>query len=262
MQTIAKETTIYGNGLMSGVECSVTLFPSEEKGIRFFAPNGKSPIYARVENVVSTDNCVVLANEEGSKVVLVEHFMAACAFAGIDSLDVCVGSYELPILDGSAAEWYKMLTKTGQISSTDFDKPMNTNDIALLPSGELKISYCVDFKHPELKNRWYSFDLSQDKAQILESRTFGYLKDLEKFQQAGMALGVSKDNTVGLTDDGYTTALKSDLEPVKHKILDLIGDLYLTGLNPLGFNAHIIAINAGHRSHVEFARTVTSARKD
>ncbi|OGI04190.1 MAG: hypothetical protein A2Y25_08770 [Candidatus Melainabacteria bacterium GWF2_37_15] len=257
MQTTGKEITISGKGLMSGRECSVNLFPSEEKGIRFYLSNSKTPIIACAENVVSTDNCVVLGNSEGLKVVLVEHFMAACAFAGIDSLDVCLSSFELPILDGSAAEWYKILPNAENIEETTFEKPLASNNVMLMPANELKITYCVNFDHPELKNRWVSFDLSQDKTQIIEARTFGYLKDLERFQQAGMALGVTQENTVGLTEDGYTTALRSEFEPVKHKILDLIGDLYLTGMNPLGFKVHIIAYNAGHKAHVEFARLVS-----
>ncbi len=257
MQTITKEATIYGKGLMSGVDCTVRLFPSEDRGIKFYVPQGKSPIYAQTENVISTDNCVVLGNEDGSKVVLVEHFLAACAFAGIDSLDVCLGSHELPILNGSALEWHKAFSKNEDAKQICFEKSLNINDIALLPADELKITYCINFDHPELKNSWYSYDLSQDKTQILEARTFGYLKDLEKFQQAGMALGVTQENTIGLTDNGYTTELRSEFEPIKHKILDLIGDLYLTGLNPLGFKAHIIAINAGHRSHIEFASVIS-----
>lgn len=256
MQTITKEITIAGKGLMSGLECNVTLFPSEKKGIRFYLSDAQVPVTASCDNVVSTDNCVVLGNKEGAKVVLVEHFMAACAFAGLDSLDVCMDSFELPILDGSAIEWYKILTKNVEIKPTNFDKPLYTNKITLLPADEFKITYCVDFDHPELCNRWASYSLEMGKSNILEARTFGYLKDLEKFQQAGKALGVTKENTLGLTETSYTTELRSELEPVKHKILDLIGDLYLTGLNPLGFKAHIIACGAGHKAHVEFAKII------
>lgn len=256
MQTITKEIKTFGKGLMTGLDCTVTLFPSEEKGIRFFVPEGKTPLIASPENVASTDNFVALGNSEGLKAVLVEHFMAACAFAGIDSLDVCLGCFEVPIMDGSAAEWYKLLSQNNEIKETSFEKPIYTDKITLIPANELKITYCVDFDHPHLKNRWVSFDLSQDRNEIIEARTFGYLKDLERFQQAGMARGVTIENTVGLTDDGYTTELRSEFEPIKHKILDIIGDLYLTGLNPLGFKAHIIAYNAGHKAHVEFAKVL------
>ena len=90
--------------------------------------------------------------------------------------------------------------------------------------------------------------------EIIEARTFGYLKDLERFQAAGYSKGVTIENTVGLTDDGYTTELRSIYEPVKHKVLDIIGDLYLTGFNPLKINANILVKEAGHAIHVQVAK--------
>ncbi len=265
MKTVSKEIKISGKGLMSGLDCNVNIFPSGEKGIKFYVSAAKTPVIAGYKNVVSTDNCVTLANSENTRVTLVEHFMGACAFAGIDSLDVCVDSPELPILDGSSMEWYSHFMDAGTDSGSDteqvcFEKPLavadNKTNLALIPADELQITYCVNFNHPELGNRYTVFDLSQDKARIIEARTFGFLKDLEKFRQAGMALGVNHENTVGLTEDGYTTELRSEFEPIKHKILDLIGDLYLTGLNPLDFKAHIIAKNAGHKTHVQFAKLI------
>ncbi len=263
LKTIRQEINISGIGLMRGLECNVNIFPSQEKGIKFYTSDAKTPVIADCQNIISTDNCVVLGNSENAKVVLVEHFMAACAFWGIDSLDVCIDSPELPILDGSSLEWSKLFEENSEnteIKETNFAKPIgisnNNFDIALIPAEGFKITYCVNFDHPDLKNRWISLDLEQDKIQILEARTFGYLKDLEKFQKAGMALGVTPENTVGLTDEGYTTDLRSEFEPVKHKILDLIGDLYLSGYNPLGFKAHIIAKDAGHKIHTEFAKII------
>lgn len=249
---------------MSGKECNVNLFPSEQKGIRFYVPDVKTPILADYKNVVSSQNCVTLANNEGAKVILVEHFMAACAFAGIDSLDVCLDSSELPALDGSSLEWYNLLEKKDLTESTIFEKPINFSEnkteITLTPADSLKITYCLNLDHPDYQNREITFDLN-NKKEILSARTFGYLKDLEKFQKAGMSLGATTENAVGLTETGYTTELHSEFEPVKHKILDLIGDLYLTGLNPLGFKAHIFAKNAGHKSHIEFAKLIDSYLK-
>jgi UDP-3-O-[3-hydroxymyristoyl] N-acetylglucosamine deacetylase len=188
--------------------------------------------------------------------------MAACALAGIDSLDVCLEGAEVPILDGSAKGWFDVFQKAGieQAASESiiFDRPLayaeGNTIISLVPSDKLTISYLVNFDHSELKNCWINWDFDGDNTEIIEARTFGYLKDLEKFHKAGLALGANIDNTVGLTEDGYTVALRSALEPIKHKILDIIGDLYLTGLNPLDFKAQIIAKEAGHRSHVEFAK--------
>jgi len=250
---------------MSGHNCNVKLFPSEKKGINFYVSGAKTSVAAHYKNVVSTDNCVVLGNNEGGKVILVEHFMAACAFAEIDSLDVCIDSPELPILDGSAFKWHNLLKDAGinQENSSgefSFEKPLEFSDgdinITLIPADQFKITYCVNLDHPDFKNRRVSLDLNKNKKEILTARTFGYLKDLEKFQNASMSLGVTSENTVGLTQTGYTTELHSEFEPANHKILDLIGDLYLIGFNPLKFKAHIIAKNAGHKTHIEFAKVI------
>ena len=123
----------------------------------------------------------------------------------------------------------------------------------VLPSDELYISYAVNYEHPDLNRRWVSYNPKQ-KEEIIEARTFGFYKDLKKFQMLGFARGVNIDNTLGLQDEGYTSPLKSDLEPVKHKILDLIGDFYLTGVNPLNLKCQILVKEAGHAVHVKTAR--------
>ena len=265
MATIKKDINISGKTLMSRQESSVTLFPSQTTGIRFFLEGSQKPVLASPFNVVSTDNCIVLANET-AKIILVEHFMAACAFAGIDSLDVCLSCSEMPILDGSSLKWFELFTEAGIeeenfAESIEIPEPVfysdNKSVISVIPAEKFKITYCINFDHPDLKNRWISFDLSQDKNLILEARTFGCLKDLEKFQKIGLALGVSIENTVGLTENGYTTELRSEYEPLKHKILDLIGDLNLLSFNPLNLKAHIIAQEAGHKSHVELAKKIS-----
>ena len=259
MGTIKKEAKISGIGLMVGEICDVHIFPSEKSGIRFFAPNTKEAVDAIVENVVSTQNCTILANQNG-QVRLVEHFMAACAICGLDSLDVCISTIELPILDGSAKKWVELFEEAGfESSKTEIkiDKPLHfiqgDTVISLMPSDELNVTYLLDFNHPDLKQKWVSSNL-QDLTEIQEARTFGYLKDLEKFQQMGLAKGVSLENTLGLTDDGYTSDLRCEYEPIKHKILDLIGDFKLAGINLQDLKATIIAKQAGHFSHVEMAK--------
>jgi UDP-3-O-[3-hydroxymyristoyl] N-acetylglucosamine deacetylase len=259
MGSIQKEIKISGIGLMGGEKCDVQIFPSDKKGIRFFIPNAKDPIDAVVENVVSTQNCVVLANQYG-QVRLVEHFMAACSICGIDSLDVCLSGLEMPILDGSAKKWLELFNTAGfkrSVTSVKIEKPLFYQNeetvISILPSDKLNVTYLIDFNHPDLKQRWVQSDLS-DIVEISEARTFGYLKDLEKFQQMGLAKGASLENTLGLTDDGYTDALRSDFEPLKHKILDLLGDFKLAGINISDLKANIIAKKAGHASHIEMAK--------
>ena len=263
MATLKKQITINGIGLMSGVSSSVEIFPSDKKGIRFFVNNTEIP--AKAENVVSTQNCTVIAKNNAS-IMLIEHFMATCAFCNIDSLDVCVTSQEMPILDGSAKCWYEAFCEAGityeKQEVLTIKEPVNfihkNSLVSVIPSDSLNISYMVNFNHKDLSQRWVNFTPNSNKSEIIEARTFGYLKDLEKIQAMGLAKGVSIDNTVGLTDDGYTTELRSIYEPAKHKILDLIGDFMLTGFNPLSMNAMIIAKEAGHFLHVETAKLMSN----
>ena len=94
----------------------------------------------------------------------------------------------------------------------------------------------------------------KNQEEIIEARTFGFYKDLRTFQALGFAQGVTIDNTLGLKDDGYTCELRSENEPIKHKMLDLIGDLYLTGINPLNLKCQILAKEAGHAVHIKTAQ--------
>ena len=125
--------------------------------------------------------------------------------------------------------------------------------LVILPDKELTISYAVNYDHPDLRQRWVSLDLKKID-EIIEARTFGFYKDLKKYQMLGFAKGVTIDNTVGLKDEGFTTELRSNLEPVKHKILDLLGDLYLTGVSPLNLKAQILVKEAGHTVHCKVAQ--------
>ena len=259
MTTLKKETSIKSVALMTGAECEAKLVPSMEKGIRFHF-NGQT-VEGRVENVVSTEHCTVIGNQN-VQIMLIEHFMAACAYCRIDSLDVYLSHFEMPILDGASKKWIDLFEEAGieetQDKSFNITEPMSyingKTHIVMLPSDKLNITYGVNFNHPTLNHRWVS--VNDDFSEIIEARTFGYLKDLEMLQQAGYARGVSIENTVGLTDNGFTTELKSDMEPAKHKILDLIGDLYLTGINPFWLKTEIIVKEAGHAVHVKFANLI------
>ena len=240
MKTLKSNLKLQGAGLMFAAPVEIEIKPSDKKGIRFHIQDGI--VEACVENVVSTEHCVVLADVQNGakhKIALVEHFMAACAICEIDALDVYFSSqgFEMPIFDGSALVWVEKFNEVGFIGESDevakLNKPITFEKdniaLSLIPSqNDTKITYAVNFNHPDLNNRWITLEQEKNINEIIEARTFGYLKDLERFQAAGYSKGVTIENTVGLTDDGYTTELRSIYEPVKHKVLDIIGDLYLT----------------------------------
>ena len=256
MATIKNEVVIKSVALMTGMECEAKVCPSNNKGIRFYYA-GKS-VTANIDNVVSTEHCTVIGNSD-VKVMLIEHFMAACAICKIDSLDVYLTHFELPILDGSSKGWVDAFESIGIESPNEkvckVVEPVyylnGKTHLVILPSDNLNVTYGVNFKHKDLNNRWVCLN---DIEQVTKARTFGYLNELEMLQKAGYARGANIDNTVGLTEEGYTTELNSEYEPVKHKILDLIGDLYLVGFNILNAKAEIIVKEAGHTVHTIVAK--------
>ncbi len=262
MVTLKKETEITGNGLMKNKPCTIKFFPSNTGKIRYFV-KGQDGFEANVDNVVSTDHCVVLGNKK-SQAILTEHLTAALAFCGIDSLDICMDEAEVPALDGSSKQWVELFQKAG------IDKPFiykpeqytvsepvyylnGKTSLVILPADELFISYAVNYNHPDLVRKFVNYN-PKNQDEIIEARTFGFYKDLKKFQMLGFAQGVTIENTVGLQDEGYTTQLRSENEPIKHKMLDLIGDLYLTGVNPLNLKCQILAKEAGHAVHLKTAK--------
>lgn len=273
MVTIKTEIKTSGNSLMKNKLCEVIIKPSQSGKIRFFSNGADVGFNAEIDNLYSTDHCVTLCSKEHRtllgdykyKAMLCEHFMAACAFCKIDSLDVYLSETELPIFDGSAKVWVELLKKAG---ITGDNKDLYTvsepvyylngkTSLVILPDKELTINYAVNYDHPDLTRRWVSFDI-KNINEIIEARTFGFYKDLKKYQMLGFAKGVTIDNTVGLKDIGYTTELRSTHEPIKHKILDLFGDLYLAGVSPMNLRAQILVKEAGHAVHCKVAQELKS----
>jgi len=270
MSTILNEIKLSGNTLMKNHQCDVVIKPSRGGKIRIFVEGAEVGFEANVDNVYSTDHCVTLCSKEHRtllgdykyKAMLCEHFMAACAICGLTSLDVYISKPEMPIFDGSAKVWVDAFKKAGITAKKD--RPLYTvsepvyylngkTSLVILPDSSLTISYAVNYDHKDLRNRWVAYDY-KNPDEIIEARTFGFYKDLKKYQLLGFAKGVTIDNTVGLIDEGFTTELRSTNEPVKHKILDLFGDLYLTGVSPLDMRAQILVKEAGHAVHVKVAK--------
>ncbi|MBX2861787.1 MAG: UDP-3-O-acyl-N-acetylglucosamine deacetylase [Vampirovibrio sp.] len=268
-----KKTTVSGKGLITGLPVTVEIEAAPiGHGIVFYL-DGELPIPARLETVVNTERGVTLGHPSGKFLAIVEHFLSACAMAEASDLKVSVnGAPELPLLDGSAIEWIKHLN-TGLPDCMIKPKPElelaqpvhyvhnDTTLLYALPSNRLQVTYAVDFDHPDLRQRWIRWDSAKDTVEdIAKAQTFGFVRELPTLQAMGLAKGVDEHNTLGLTDDGgYTRPLRMEDEPIRHKILDLWGDLMLTGLNPLHIKAHIFAFNAGHASHTGFAKKLLSA---
>ncbi len=271
MVTIKTEIKTSGKTLMKNLHCEVLIKPSRGGKIRIFSKGADVCFNAEIENLHSTEHCVTLCSKEHRtllgdykyKAMLCEHFMAACAICKIDSIDVYLSETEFPIFDGSSKVWIDLFKQAGIEGVNNelytVSEPVyylnGKTSMVILPDKDLYISYAVNYDHPDLRKRWVSVDL-KNLNEIIEARTFGFYKDLKKFQMLGFAKGVTIENTVGLKDDGYTTELRSELEPVKHKILDLFGDIYLTGVSPLNIRAQILVKEAGHAVHTKVAQVL------
>jgi UDP-3-O-[3-hydroxymyristoyl] N-acetylglucosamine deacetylase len=257
--------TVRGIGLITGLSCTVDIAPGAPgTGIVFVVKGIDIP--ARVDHVLMCDRGVTLGIPGGPTLSIVEHFLSACAVANVGDIRVTVqGAPELPLLDGSASGWLdalqpfaRPLPQTVQplphaLRVTDAE---GSYRLTAMPHPHLSILYAVHFDHPGLHHRWVLWDAAtDDPVALMQAGTFGFVRELPVLQARGLAKGVSEENTLGLTDDGgYTRPLRFADEPIYHKVLDLLGDLMLSGVNPLTVGMRVVAVNAGHALHVGLAK--------
>jgi len=208
------------------------------------------------------------------KVSTVEHLMSAFSALGIDNIVVELDSFEVPIMDGSSSPFVFLVQAAGieeQDASKNFiviKKPIKVKRgdswAELSPYKGFKISIEIDFDHEKVKEsgQKISIDFSNQSylKEISRARTFGYMRDLETLKAANKALGASPDNAIALTDDDILNedGLRYSNEFVKHKVLDIVGDLYLLGANVIG---HYQGFKTGHFLNNELITTL-QAKKD
>jgi UDP-3-O-[3-hydroxymyristoyl] N-acetylglucosamine deacetylase len=190
-----------------------------------------------------------------TRLCIVEHFLCAVSLWGLDDLNVMVDGPEMPLADGSSKLWIELFEKSGierKPIVCDATLPevvcvsKGDRSVLAVPDDKFSVTYLMDWKHPKIGQKWQSWDSSRDIRDIYENRTFGMLKDHE-------LLGLTND-VVSLTDEDFTMPLIHPDEPVRHKLLDLIGDLALCGINPLRVKARFISTKAGHELDVEMSR--------
>jgi len=271
-KTIKEKVSISGTGLHSGKRVTLTLHPARaNSGIRFQRTDlGSKPIeiQANVRNVHSTTLATTLCNGD-VKISTVEHLMSALWAMGIDNALCSVDGEEIPILDGSAAPFAKLIQRAGekiQRSPRKFLVATKTIELRsgdkwaiLRPSREFKISYTIDFPHPVIGKQSFEFNSGTDfLTEIAPCRTFGFLKDVERMQAMGLALGGSLQNAVVLDDVKALNpeGLRFADEFVRHKVLDAIGDFSLIGYPIL---ADIELHRAGHELQTKLVHELLEA---
>lgn len=259
-RTLKKEIICSSIGLHTGRKVNMHIKPAPvDTGIVFVRKDlpDACRIPAKYNNVTDTTLATSLG-ANGATVATVEHLLSAFSGMGVDNAVVELDSFEVPIMDGSALPFVKMLKEVGThlqgktkkllvIKKPVSVKEGDTNAV-LLPAAEFKISYEIDFKHVAIGRQSYSMTFSDERyeKEICAARTFGFLNEVEYMQAKGLGLGGSLDNAVILDDRKVINkgGLRFPDEFVKHKILDAIGDLFLLGMPIIG---HFVAYKSGHR---------------
>ncbi len=268
-RTIKEEVSFAGIGLHTGRHASVRLKPApRDTGIMFYRNDKNVMIRAHVGTVADTAFATSLGSN-GTKIKTVEHILAAIAGLGIDNLLIEMDGSEVPILDGSSTELIDLMLKSGiakqgkKRSYLRITKPVILEDghseIAAFPYNGRKLTYRIQFNHHLLGEQMLSLELNEETfiKEIAPARTFGFLKDVEYLRANGLAKGGSLDNAVILGENGVMnkSGLRFKDEFVRHKMLDLIGDISLIGFPIYG---HIVASRAGHSTNIKFAKKLLS----
>jgi len=260
-KTINRAIEFTGIGIHTGGEIHVRVLPSDEDtGITFVRTDlpEAAGIKAEPSNVVATSYATSLGRG-GAIVSTVEHLMAAFYGLGVDNVVVELDGPEVPIMDGSAAGFIEMIEEAGlrELDSARrylvVKRPIKVADrdkyILLMPavSGELSIDYSIDFAHSLLQSQSYSgrFSSAAFREEMGSARTFGFLKDVEMLRANGLARGGSLDNAIVIGDAGVLNegGLRYPDEFVRHKVLDMVGDLSILGVPLIGA---LVAHRAGH----------------
>lgn len=267
--TINKEVTFSGVGLHSGSYITVKIKPSfPDTGIQFIRTDVEDSKLTKVSPFAVYSTQLATSLKCGNvSISTIEHLTSSFYGLGIDNAIVEVNSSEVPILDGSAAPIMDILSEAGIKSLSKKRKYLKFKKrirvewgdrwIELIPSRFLKFTFHIDFDHKYVNEQKAFFNMTPDvfRKEIAKARTFGFKNEVESLWQMGLAKGGSLENAVVLGENGVLNSggLRYSDEFVRHKILDLIGDISLIGYR---FYGHIKAYKAGHQLNNMLARAL------
>jgi UDP-3-O-[3-hydroxymyristoyl] N-acetylglucosamine deacetylase len=272
--TIAQSVTLKGVGLHTGQIATVKLQPASPEQGRYFVrvdlPD-RPIIPASVQKVSQTNLSTELEQGE-AKVRTVEHLLASLVGLGIDNVAIEIDGPEIPLLDGSAKPWVEAILGVGlthdglsvEKQKIEVDKPIFVQEgdafVAAFPSSEERFTYGIEFNYEAIGKQWYSWNplIESFVEAIAPARTFGLAEQIEKLRRADLIKGGSLDNALVCSQQGWLNPpLRFSNEPVRHKLLDLLGDLSLLGTIPL---AHFVAYKASHKLHIQLANLLTKLK--
>ena len=265
-RTLRRPVSCTGIGLHSGNKVTLSLKPAPaDYGIRFQRIDLDGlEIPATITHLGGMQQYQTGLMREAVSVETVEHLLGALRALGIDNAIVEVNHPEVPIMDGSAAPWVHLIVNEAGVKRLTAPRrylkvlrpislAQGDKRIALYPADHLKVTYSISFDHPLLRHQSRTMRITEESfvEEIAPARTFGFLKEVEMLRQRGLALGGSLDNAIVLGETGVlNNALRFEDEFVRHKILDVIGDLSLVGYPVIG---HLVAHRGGHALHTAFA---------
>ena len=270
-QTIGQSVSIDGRGLHSGCHSRVTLSPGPPDNGIVFRRKVNSHVEtcpALIRNLRSVELSTTIGSN-GFQIQTTEHVLSALWGLGIDNAFIDIDSEEVPAMDGSAAPFAQLIQRAGVVPQArprtclKIVEPIHVRnqnrEISILPSPLPKITYTIDYDHPLIQQQTYEHEWSAWNFQtnIAEARTFAFSHEIGALWDRGLGKGGSLDNTIVFSDSEDEILNEEDLrfpdECVRHKILDLIGDMSLLGTHVVG---HIIANKSGHDLHTQLVQTI------
>lgn len=271
-KTVAGPVILEGVGVFSGKNIRVELWPAQvDAGIVFERSDlkGRPRIKLCPENVVGTEGATVLSDGKND-IFMVEHLLSALHGLGIDNVFVRVYGAELPLLDGSAELYVREIMRVGlklqpkRKRYIEILRPFEVRNgvgrVTFKPASELRLSFHIHFDHPLIRDQKLSLRITPltYQKELAFARTFGFKEELLRRKERGLLKGGSLQNAIVLDEKGLLNGdgLRTEDEFVRHKALDLLGDLYITGIT---FKGEISAEFSGHKLHIEAVKSLLAA---
>jgi len=263
-KTIGKEVSVKGIGLHTGKKCKLILKPAKENaGILFKMKNSDITVPAFIDYVTGGIRGTTIT-KDGLSLYTIEHLLATLFVYGINNVIVEMSSSEPPIGDGSASIFVELVEKAGVVELDENKKIFKTEETIEYKNGDVNIMYSpydkflveceIDYKHPVLGRQKKVLEITEEnfKEEIAPSRTFCFDYEIEHLRRKGLAKGGSFDNAIVIGEKKiHNPPLRFEDEFVRHKILDLIGDISLIGMTIIG---KIIAYKCGHTHNINFTK--------
>ncbi len=266
-KTISQDCTLSGVGIHSGKTATLRFIPSESKGIVFqHKDNPKKTLNVHPNHIGSTPRATQLTNNTIS-IATPEHLLSACAGLGIDNLIIEIDAEEIPIFDGSALPFITAFQKAGIhtldapktpiIISTPLHLSSKESSIIITPSEHTIFSYYLHYDHPVIGTQSVTFTLTEETyiQEIAPARTYGFEHEVAQLLEQGLAQGGSLDNALIIGDTQYINPPRFSDECARHKLLDLMGDLWILNAPIQG---HVVGIKSGHALNTKAAQEIAT----